>query len=117
MSAEEIDEYLAGVDEPGRSTLEAVRRTILGLVPDAEQCISYKLPAFRIDGKVVAGLGAFTNHLAYLPHSGSVLPALSDDLAPYEQTKSSLHFALDTPLPPDVVAKLIDVRRRQIARG
>ena len=93
MSAEEIDAYLAGVEEPKRSTLEALRRSILAVVPDAEQCISYGMPAFRVDGVVVAGFAAFKNHLAYLPHSGAVLGDLGDDLAAYERTAGSLHFA------------------------
>lgn len=76
MSAQEIDVYLEGLDEPGRSTLQQLRETILEIVPDAEQGISYGLPAFRVRGKVVAGFAAFKNHLSYLPHSGSVLPEL-----------------------------------------
>ena len=60
MSAEEIDGYLASVEEPKRSTLEALRQSILEVVPDAEQCISYGMPAFKVQGKTVAGFAAFT---------------------------------------------------------
>ena len=74
VSAREIDDYLAALDEPKRGTLEQLRRTILGVVPDAEQCISYGMPAFKLDGKAVAGFGAFKHHLSYFPHSGSVIP-------------------------------------------
>ena len=80
MSHQEIDRYLAGLDEPKRSTLAALRRSILEVVPDAEQCISYGMPAFKVEGKTVAGFAAFKEHLSYLPHSGSVLPALGDDV-------------------------------------
>ena len=73
MTADEVDAYLAGLEEPKRSTLEALRRSIRAVVPDAEECISYGMPAFRVGGKVVAGFAAFKNHLAYLPHSGEVL--------------------------------------------
>lgn len=110
MAASEIDEYLASLDEPARSTLEALRRTILDVIPDAEQCISYRLPAFRIQGKVVVGFAAFKHHLSYLPHSSAVLPALADELAGYGGTKSSLHFRPDTPLPADLVRRLITTR-------
>ena len=78
MSAQEIDDYLATLDEPKRGTLESLRTAILEVVPDAEQCISYNMPAFRVDGKVVAGFDAFKNHLSYFPHSGSVLPELRE---------------------------------------
>jgi uncharacterized protein YdhG (YjbR/CyaY superfamily) len=110
MSADEIDAYLATLEEPKRSTLETTRRSILAVVPDAEQCISYGMPAFRVDGKVVAGFAAFRHHLAYLPHSGAVLGDLGDDLAAYERTAGSLHFAVDEPLPDDLVRRLVEAK-------
>jgi uncharacterized protein YdhG (YjbR/CyaY superfamily) len=86
VSEQEIDAYLAKLEEPKRSTLRELRRTIHEVIPEAEQCISYRMPAFRLHGKVVAGFAAFTNHLSYLPHSGSVLSVLADDLAGYVST-------------------------------
>ena len=115
MSYTTIDEYLATVDEPERSTLQHLREEIRALVPEAEECISYALPAFRVRGKVVAGFAAFTTHLSYLPHSGSVLPALADDLKDFPGgTKSALHFSVDRPLPRALVQKLISARLAQI---
>ena len=116
MSADEVDAYLATVDEPKRSTLEAVRRSIRTVVPDAEECISYGMPAFRVDGKVVAGFAAFKNHLAYLPHSGSVLDTLADELAGYERTSGSLHFAIDTPLPDALVGRLVEAKLNELGQ-
>jgi uncharacterized protein YdhG (YjbR/CyaY superfamily) len=110
VSAAEIDEYLRGVNEPKRRTLQALRRTILEIVPDAEQGISYRVPAFRIQGKVVAGFAAFKDHLSYLPFSGSVLGQLGDELREYTMTKSALHFPVDRPLPKQIVERLIAVR-------
>ena len=112
MSAADIDEYLSKVPEPKRATLEALRRSILAVIPEAEQCISYAMPAFRVNGKVLAGFAAFKNHLAFLPHSDKVLNEIPE-LVGYTQTPGSLHFAIDTPLPDDIVAKLIAVRRAQ----
>jgi uncharacterized protein YdhG (YjbR/CyaY superfamily) len=114
MSARDIDRYLSTVDEPKRSTLETLRRSILEVVPDAEQCISYGMPAFRVRGKTIAGFAAFKNHLSYLPHSGSVLSALDEELASYEKSKGSLHFAIDKPLPKRLVKKLVTTRLRQL---
>ena|ERR1700722_8684367 len=110
VSAEEIDDYLRGVEEPKRSTLEALRATILEVLPDAEQGISYGLPAFRLRGKTIAGFAAFKHHLSYLPHSGRVLGQLAGDLSGYTMTKGSLHFPVDQPLPKAVVKRLIAVR-------
>jgi len=117
MAADEVDDYLATVDEPKRSTLEALRRSILAVVPDAEQCISYGMPAFRHDGKVVAGFAAFKNHLAYLPHSGDVLDDLGDHLAGYTRTSGSLHFAVDEPLPDDLVRELVEAKLRRLGQS
>ncbi len=74
------------------------------------------MPAFRLQGNVIAGFAAFKNHLSYLPHSGSVLSELSDDLAGYVTTAGSLHFPVDKPLPKALVEKLIAIRLRQVQR-
>jgi len=66
MSEQEIDEYLATLDEPKRATLTTLRDTIVAIVPDAEQCISYGMPAFKLKGKTIAGFAAFKSHLSYL---------------------------------------------------
>ena len=114
VSKQEIDKYLADIEEPKRATLQALRQTIRDLLPDAEEVISYGMPAFRRNGKVIAGFAAFKNHLAYLPHSGSVLKELGDDLAGYTSTEGSLHFAIDKSLPKALVKKLIAARLRQV---
>jgi uncharacterized protein YdhG (YjbR/CyaY superfamily) len=113
MSKEEIDDYLASLEEPKRSTLTTLRLSILGIIPEAEQCISYGLPAFRVQGKVIAGFGAFKNHLSYLPHSGSVFPELGDELANYKTSSGALQFPVDAPLPKALVEKLVTTRLRQ----
>lgn len=113
MAPTDIDAYLADLAEPQRRTLGRLRADILALLPEAQECISYGMPAFRIEGRVIAGFAAFKKHLSYLPHSGSVLPALADDLADYTMTKGSLHFPLDRPLPRALVSKLISTRLRQ----
>jgi uncharacterized protein YdhG (YjbR/CyaY superfamily) len=117
VSADEVDEYLRGVDEPRRSTLQALRRTILEIVPDADQVISYRVPAFRVRGQTVAGFAAFKDHLSFLPFSGSVLAQLADELQGYTMTKSALHFPVDRPLPKTVVKKLIAVRLEEVRPG
>ena len=114
MAGSDIDRYLTGLDEPKRSTLEQLRRDVLAVLPDAQECLSYGVPGFKVKGKTIAGFAAFKNHLSYLPHSGSVLPALADELAEYKGTRSSLHFAVDQPLPSGLVRKLIVARMREL---
>jgi uncharacterized protein YdhG (YjbR/CyaY superfamily) len=113
MSSDEIDQYLADLEEPKRSTLQRLRQTILEVVPEAEEGISYQVPAFRINGKVIAGFAAFKNHLSYLPHSGSVFPLLPDEIASYKTSTGALQFPVDSPLPKPLVERLIRVRMAQ----
>ena len=87
---------------------------ILETVPEAEEGLSYRVPAFRVEGKVVAGFAAFKDHLSYLPFSGSVLDQLVTELGEYTMTKSALHFPIDQPLPSALVQKLVTLRLAQI---
>jgi uncharacterized protein YdhG (YjbR/CyaY superfamily) len=112
VSAADIDAYLDGLSEPKRSTLEQLRRDILSVVPEADQCLSYAVPAFKVAGKTIAGFAAFKNHLSYLPHSGSVFPKLPDELAGYQKSSGALRFPIDRPLPRELVEQLIGVRMR-----
>ena len=105
-----IDHYLATLDEPKRTTLTSLRDTIMAIVPEAEQGISYAMPAFKLRGKTIAGFAAFKNHLSYLPHSGSVIPQLAEETAAYTSTRGSLHFPVDEPLPEALVRKLLEMR-------
>ena len=114
MSADDIDTYLASVDEPKRSTLQALRAAILEIVPDAEQGLSYGAPAFNLQGKTVAGFAAYKNHLSYMPHSGTVLASLGDAVAAYKTSKGALQFAIDEPLPTSLVQQLITARMREL---
>jgi uncharacterized protein YdhG (YjbR/CyaY superfamily) len=110
VTTNDVDRYLAHLEDPARSTLEEMRRRILEVIPEAEQCLSYAVPAFKVGGQVVAGLAAFKSHLSYLPHSGSVLPRLRDKTQGFTQTKSALHFPLDSPLPLDLIRELIEAK-------
>jgi uncharacterized protein YdhG (YjbR/CyaY superfamily) len=105
-----IDDYLKGVPEDRRKALKDLRRKILNVIPDAEQCISYRMPAFRFEGAVVAGFLATTKGCSYFPFSGRTLKTLGQLVSRYEQTKGSLHFSPKHPLPLTLVRKLIKTR-------
>ena len=113
MSAEEIDRYLEGLEEPKRTTLARLRQTILDALPEAEQGISYGVPAFKVRGKTIAGFAAFKNHLSYLPHSGSVFAQLKEELKDYSTSSGTLRFGISEPPPAALVKKLIAVRLQQ----
>lgn len=105
-----IDEYLASVKPDRRAALEKLRQTIRKIVPDAEECISYSMPAFRYRGHVIAGFLATADGCSYYPFSGTTLSTLASDLAAYRQTKSALHFDPKRPLPVALVRKLLKAR-------
>lgn len=114
MSSKEVDRHLARVPEPQRSTLRSLRKTILEIIPNAEEVISYGFPGYKLDGKVVAGFDAFKNHCSYFPHSSLVISALEKELANYKTSKGALQFAIDKPLPKTLVKKLIQTKLRVI---
>jgi uncharacterized protein YdhG (YjbR/CyaY superfamily) len=113
MSAAEVDAYIEALEEPKRTTLASLRSTLRRILPDAEEGIAYSVPAFKLQGKTVAGFAAFTHHLSYLPHSGSVFPELADDLTGYTYSSGALRFPVDEPPPDALVEKLVAVRLRQ----
>ena len=105
-----IDEYMATVKPDRRAALEKLRRTIHSIVPDAEECISYSMPAFRYEGEVIAGFLATAKGCSYYPFSGRTLSTMASDVAPYSQTKGALHFDPRRPLPVALVRKLLKAR-------
>lgn len=109
-SAADVDAYLAALPDDQRRALEDLRALLRRLLPGAVEEISYRMPAFRLGGKVVAGYAAFSRHLAYLPHSGGILARLdAADLRP-GSTASSLHFTPAEPLEERVVRQLVALR-------
>jgi uncharacterized protein YdhG (YjbR/CyaY superfamily) len=110
-----IDEYLAGVNPKSRALLRKLRKTIRSIVPEVDECISYRLPAFRYQGRIIAGFSATATGCSYYPFSGTTLKTLAHDLEGYSQTKSALHF--DKPLPAALVRKLLKARLAEGARS
>jgi len=103
-----VDEYLARLDDDKRIALEKLRRTIKAAAPRAEECISYQLPAFRLDGRMLVWYGAGANHCSFYP--GAIVEAHTQDLKKYETSKGTIRFQPDAPLPPALVRKLVKAR-------
>jgi uncharacterized protein YdhG (YjbR/CyaY superfamily) len=105
-----IDEYLAGVKQEQLAALEKLRAAIKALVPKAEECISYRLPAFRFQGKLLVAFGAAANHCALYPLSGSIVEAFKDELTAYSTSKGVIRFQPNKPLPRALLRKLVKAR-------
>ena len=101
-----IDEYLAAMSDDKRAALERLRKIIRAAVPRAEECISYQLPAFRLDGKCFVWFGAAANHCAIY----GVLGDHKDELKDYDTSKGTIRFQADKAMPAALVRKLIKAR-------
>ena len=88
-----IDEYLAGLSPENRTALQKVRRAVHAAAPEAEECISYGMPAFRLNGKLIAGFKAAANHCSLHPMSGDTVAALKADLAGYDTSRGTIRFS------------------------
>lgn len=110
-----VDDYLGQAPEPQRSTLLALRSTLRARLPDATETLSSGVPAFVIGAKPVAGYAWAKHHCSYYPHSGAVLTDLADLLDGYDWSKGTLRFPVDQPLPPELVARLVEVKLAHLA--
>jgi uncharacterized protein YdhG (YjbR/CyaY superfamily) len=109
-----IDEYLAGLSPENRAALQKVRRAVYAAAPGAEECISYGMPAFRLNGKLIAGFKAAANHCSFHPMSGDTVATLEADLTGYDTSRGTIRFSARAGLPATLVRKLVKAR---IAEG
>jgi uncharacterized protein YdhG (YjbR/CyaY superfamily) len=108
-----VDEYLAGVPQPARSTLNKIRAAIRSAVPsEATEVISYGIPAFKHKG-VLVWFAAFSNHCSFFP-TASVIEASKNELKGFSTSKGTIHFPTDEPLPAALVKKMVKLRVAQI---
>ena len=106
-----IDEYLAGVPEPARSTLTKMRAAIRAAAPEAEETISYRIPAFRHKG-ILVWFAAFSNHCSLFP-TAAVIDQFKSELKNYAISKGTIHFPTNKPLPATLVRKMVKARLAQ----
>ena len=107
-----IDEYLVKVSADKRAALNKLRKAIKSVVPKAEECISYGVPAFRLDGKFLVAFGAAAKHCSFYP-GGTPLKAYQRELKNYDLSKGTIRFPANKPLPVALVRKLVKVRIAQ----
>jgi len=110
VQSKTIDDYLAQLPDDKRAALEKLRKTIRAVAPKAEECISYRLPAFRLHGRMLVAFGAAANHCAFYPMSSATVEAFKDDLKEYKTSKGTIRFQADKPLPAALVRKLVKAR-------
>ena len=106
-----IDGYLSLLSSEKRAALEKLRKAIRAAAPRAEECISYSVPAFRLDGKFLLAFGASSKHCSFYP--GSVVQTFRRDLRNYDTSKGTIRFLPNKPLPSALVRKLVKARIAQ----
>jgi uncharacterized protein YdhG (YjbR/CyaY superfamily) len=109
------DEYLAKVPKPQRDELERIRKIVKRAVPEAEETISYGMPAFKFNGQPLIYFAAFKNHLSIFPTSWPV-EALKDKLKDYKISKGTIQFTLDNPISESIIKELIILRLQEISK-
>lgn len=113
----EVEAHLAALPEPQRTTLAALRATLRTVLPDADECLKYGMPAFVMHGRAVAGYDGFKHHCSYFPHRGSVLERVPNLPTWTEVSKGTLRFPIDRPLGIMLVRRLVRARVDQIAEA
>ncbi|HXO18449.1 MAG TPA: DUF1801 domain-containing protein [Thermoanaerobaculia bacterium] len=101
-------------DEKKRAALQKLRKAIHSAVPDAEECISYQIPAFRLHGRMLVAFGAAANHCAFYPGAFPI-KSCEDELKGYDTSKGTIRFPADRPLPAALVRKLVKARVAEYA--
>lgn len=114
VKPQNIDEYLAPLSREKRAALEKLRRDIKAAAPKAEECISYRIPAFRLNGRLLVAFGAAAKHCAFYPGAHPV-EALAKELEAYDTSKGTIRFPDDSPLPAALVRKLVKTRIAEYA--
>ena len=110
--ADTMDDFLAALPDDQRAALEKLRKTIRSLVPEAEECISYGIPAFRLGGKFFVGFGASARHCAF--YAGALpIAKLKRELKDYDTSKGTIRFQPEKPLPAALVRKMVKMREAE----
>jgi uncharacterized protein YdhG (YjbR/CyaY superfamily) len=105
-----IDEYFACVNADQRDALQELRQTIQAVAPNAEECISYAIPAFRLNGRLLVGFAAWSKHCSFYPMSSKTLKKFRNELRNFQTSKGTLRFSPDNPMPVALVKKLLKAR-------
>ncbi len=109
-----MDEYLGDLPEEQRVALERVRAIVIKVVPEAEEGVSYGMPAFLYQGRPLLGLRAAQKHLSVFPFSPDAVASVEDRLEGFSLSKGTIRFSPDDPVPEAVLAQLVRARQREI---
>ena len=107
--ARDVDDYLSRLPEDSRGALENLRDTIKSIVPDAVEVISYQIPTFKYQDRMLVSFAAFAEHCSFFPGAAPIA-AHQSDLKSYQTSKGTIRFPASKPLPATLVRKLVKTR-------
>lgn len=110
-----VDDYLASQPKDVQAVLKKVRSALRRALPDAEEIISYQIPAYRVSGRVAIYFAGWKQHYSVYPATAAVIAAFEDQLAPYARSKGTIRFPLDEPVPASLIAGIARVRAQEAA--
>jgi uncharacterized protein YdhG (YjbR/CyaY superfamily) len=110
-----VDEYIATQPPAAQVVLERVRSAIRKAAPDAEECISYQIPAFKLDGRVLLYFAGFKEHYSVYPASDAMVAAFDGELDAYRVSKGTLRFPLSKPVPTRLIRRIAKFRAEEFA--
>lgn len=108
------DQYLNRLEPGQQAILQRLREMIKEILPDVTEVISYGLPAFKYQGKVLVGYGASANHCALYLFSSYILEQFNEKLSGFDYSKGTLRFKINSPLPSDLIQELIQAKIKEI---
>lgn len=112
-----VDEYIAAQPERVRRTLRSVRRIICKTIPNAEEVISYKIPAYKLNGERVIYFAGWKEHYSLYPAGEQLAQAFKDELARYKLSKGTIRFPLSEPVPAELIGRIVRFRAKELARS
>ena len=109
-----VAEYLAAQPENVRISLERVRSAIQKALPRAEEVISYKIPAYKLNNRIVLYFAGWKSHYSLYPAGETLLAAFKDQLSPYQVTKGTIRFPLSEPVPVKLISRIAEFRAKEM---
>ena len=110
----DVDGYINGLPEPRRRVMTELRNLVTAAAPEADEAISYKMPALKLGGRFFMSYDSFKNHYSLFPWTDGMAAELGDEIKPYLSGKGTLRFAADKPLPADLIQRIVAIRRREV---
>lgn len=112
-----VDEYIEAQSKPAQRVLRQVRSTIRKALPNGEEVISYKIPAYRLNGKIVIYFAGWAAYVSMYPANERLVAAFKDELEPYRAGKGTLRFPLDEPVPVKLIERIVQFRAKELTEA